>query len=63
MVENISTYNSKFKNNDFVLSNVYYVSNIQNNLISTHSILKNGCTIIMKLVNNTIVYKYSKIII
>ncbi|KAG4106214.1 hypothetical protein H8356DRAFT_1323584 [Neocallimastix lanati (nom. inval.)] len=52
-VENISTYyNGKFKNNDIVLLNVYYESNIQNNLISTHSILKNGCAIIMKRVNN-----------
>jgi len=51
-VENVGTYNGKFKNKDFILSNVYYASNIQNNLISTHSILKNRCTIIMKRINS-----------
>ena len=51
-VKNVSTYKGKFKNNNFVLSNVYYASNIQNNLISTHSILENACNIIMKRVNN-----------
>jgi len=29
-----------------------YISNIQNNLISTHFTLKKGCTIIMKGINN-----------
>jgi len=33
-------------------SNVYYLSNIQNKLISTYFILKNGCAIIMKGINN-----------
>jgi len=33
-------------------SNVYYLSNIQNKLISTYFILKNGCAIIMKSINN-----------
>ena len=47
-VEDVGTYNGKFKNNDFVLSNVYYSSNIQNNLISCHSILKNRCIIIIE---------------
>ena len=42
----------KFKNNKFILSNVYYSSNIKNNLISTHSILKNGCKIIMENIYN-----------
>ena len=43
----------------------YYASNIQNNLISTHSILKNGCSIIMKRVNNKDrlqIYKNNKLI-
>jgi len=51
-VENVGTYNGNFKNDDFVPSNVYYTSDILNNLIFTYSILKNGCTIIMKQVNN-----------
>ena len=42
--------NSKIIN--FILSNVYYQSNIKNNLISIHSILKNGCKIIMGNINN-----------
>ena len=46
------TYNGKFKNNKFIVSNVYYASNIKNNIISTHSILKNGCKIITENINN-----------
>jgi len=35
------------KNNKFILSNIYYSSNIKNNLISAYSILKNGCKIMI----------------
>jgi len=31
-IKNVGTYNGKFKNNNFVLSNVYYTSNIQENI-------------------------------
>jgi len=50
-IKHIETYKGKFKNNIFILSNVYYASNNKNNLISTHSILKNGYKIIMEDIN------------
>jgi len=54
-----------FKNNKFTLSDVHYASNIKNNLISTHSILNNGCKIIMEKINNKDrlqIFKNNKII-
>ena len=51
-LKNVGTYKGKFKTNNFMLSNIYYASNIQNNFIFTHSILVNGGTIIMKRLNN-----------
>jgi len=53
-IKQIGNYIGKFNNNDFTLSNVYYTSNIQNNLISTHSILDNGCKIIMEQIDGTV---------
>jgi len=64
-IKQIGNYIGKFNNNDFTLSNVYYTSNIQNNLISTHSILDNGCKIIMEQIDGTDrlqIYKNNKLI-
>ena len=64
-IEYVGTYEGNFKNNKFTLSDVHYASNIKNNLISTHSILNNGCKIIMEKINNKDrlqIFKNNKII-
>ena len=62
----MGTYNGKFKNSKFKLSNVHYAPNIKNNLISTHHILSFGNKIIMDNIKNRdrliIIDKNNKII-
>lgn len=48
----MGTYNGKFKDTKFKLSNAHYAPNIKNNLISTHHILSLGNKIIMENIKN-----------